>query len=235
MNAIILAAGLGSRFNNLTKENHKALLPINDIPNIERTIQYLHEFGIQEIHIVTGHMAHLFDYLVARYDCNLIYNPNYANYNSIYSFYLASDFFKNSLVIDADVVLLDNIFTSLEQSTYYVIKRPKSEDAEWIPVLSKQNLIKDIQVSNANKPSLLGISYWDEVSCEIIKKEIPKFLNKENLENSKLYWDNIPIMLLDKIKVGMHLVGKNQAAEMDTIENYHYICDTMIKACYTSS
>ncbi|MDC9620357.1 NTP transferase domain-containing protein [Xenorhabdus sp. XENO-7] len=71
MNAIILAAGLGSRFKELTINNHKALLPINGIPNIERTIQYLKEFGINEIHIVTGHMSHLFDYLKEKHQCNL--------------------------------------------------------------------------------------------------------------------------------------------------------------------
>ncbi|HHH4566492.1 TPA: NTP transferase domain-containing protein, partial [Morganella morganii] len=73
MNAVILAAGLGSRFGDITKKTHKALLPIGGIPNIERTIQYLSEFGITEIVIVTGHLAHQFEYLQEKYGCILIH------------------------------------------------------------------------------------------------------------------------------------------------------------------
>ena len=38
MNAIILAAGLGSRLKELTKNKHKALFEIEGVPNIERTL-----------------------------------------------------------------------------------------------------------------------------------------------------------------------------------------------------
>ena len=87
MNAIILAAGLGSRFQDITKNNHKALLPIGGIPNVERTIQYLHESEIKDITIVVGHMHHLFNYLIDKYQVKLIYNDHYADYNNLYSFY----------------------------------------------------------------------------------------------------------------------------------------------------
>ena len=49
MNAIILAAGLGSRLKELTKNKHKALFEIEGIPNIERTINFLNEINIKEI------------------------------------------------------------------------------------------------------------------------------------------------------------------------------------------
>lgn len=63
MNAIILAAGLGSRFREITQKKHKALLPLpNGIPNIEQTIIYLKQAGIHEIHIVTGYFAEQFDF-----------------------------------------------------------------------------------------------------------------------------------------------------------------------------
>ncbi|PHM39572.1 lic-1 operon protein [Xenorhabdus mauleonii] len=231
MNAIILAAGLGSRFNELTTNNHKALLPINGIPNIEHTIRHIKKFGINEINVVTGHMSHLFNYLKDKYQCNLIYNQHYADYNSIYSFNLASEFFNNSIVIDADVVLLKNIFVTLEKSAYYVIERPENLDKEWIPILNNYGIIESMQVSNANAPSLLGISYWNASACELIRKELPKYLNDETLKNSKLYWDNIPISLFGEIEVTTHLVDKTHAAEMDTVENYNYICNNLLKIC----
>ena len=49
MNAIILAAGLGSRFKDITKKEHKSLLKIGDKPNLERTIEYLTDAKVEKI------------------------------------------------------------------------------------------------------------------------------------------------------------------------------------------
>lgn len=110
MNAIILAAGLGSRFKELSKKTHKALLKIQGMANIERTILYLREARINEIYIVVGHLKEQFEYLKEKYDVKLIFNENYEKYNSIYSFYKINEFFNDSFVIDCDVVLNENIF-----------------------------------------------------------------------------------------------------------------------------
>ncbi|WP_342221681.1 NTP transferase domain-containing protein [Candidatus Fukatsuia endosymbiont of Tuberolachnus salignus] len=170
MNAIILAAGLGSRFGDITKKNHKALLPVGSMPNIERTINSLKEFGIIEIHIVTGHMHHLFEYLKEKHACNLIYNEKYAQYNSIYSLYCAQEFFNDTLVIDADVVLLENIFQQSLYSCYYIIQRSRSEENEWVPCLNEEGFVENIVVTNKYLPSLLGVSYWVQTDCQLIKK-----------------------------------------------------------------
>ncbi|WP_187153059.1 NTP transferase domain-containing protein [Campylobacter volucris] len=63
MNAIILVAGFSSRFQELTKTTHKAMLKVCSVPNIERTIVYLKEAGINEIYIVVGYLKEQFKYL----------------------------------------------------------------------------------------------------------------------------------------------------------------------------
>lgn len=226
MNAIILAAGLGSRFKELTKNNHKALFKINETPNIEKTIKYLQDIGINEIHIVTGHQANLFSYLSDKYNCNLIHNIYYKKYNSIYSFYLAINHFNNTFVIDADVVLLENPFCYLKNSTYYTILRDKSSNKEWIPLLDSNNrFIKTIAISDLELPSLLGISYWNKEDCNTIKNQINNYLNDEILQDKKLYWDNIPLKLINegKIKVEVNLLPINKAVEIDDISDYEKI------------
>ena len=83
MNAIILAAGLGSRFKEITQTTHKALLDIHGIPNLERTLTFLRQANIDNIVIVTGYLNEQFNYLQEKYSCTLIHNKKYREYNSI--------------------------------------------------------------------------------------------------------------------------------------------------------
>lgn len=225
MNAIILAAGLGSRLKDITQTTHKALLPINNIPNIERTILFLKQANINDIYIITGHLSHQFEYLKDKYNCNLIYNPKYKEYNSINSFHLASPFFGDSYIIDCDVVLFSNIFNQNQTkfSKYYLIKRPKSNDTEWIPIINSENLITDIEISNREDYSLLGVSYWTEKDAILIKNELKNYLTEELLSNPKLYWDNIPIKLLSQLDIKALKLKINQGFEIDKIEDYNFI------------
>ncbi|MFC0309003.1 NTP transferase domain-containing protein [Gallibacterium trehalosifermentans] len=222
MNAIILAAGLGSRFKDFINNSHKALLPISSIPNIERTIQFLQAANISNIFIVTGYNSHLFEYLIDKYKCNIIYNENYKEYNSIYSFSKIANFFADSYIIDADVVLFKNIFLEkLESSTYFLIQRAKNEK-EWIPIMNENGSIQRIDVSNDHKPSLLGVSFWNKKDSFLIKEALPNYLTPDILSNPKYYWDDIPRkLILDSIlNVRTLLLQDNDAGEMDTVEDY---------------
>ena len=49
MNAIILAAGMGTRLRPLTNDIPKCLVKVNGMPMVERQIQFLHEIGIEDI------------------------------------------------------------------------------------------------------------------------------------------------------------------------------------------
>jgi mannose-1-phosphate guanylyltransferase len=66
MKAMILAAGLGTRLKPLTDRKPKALMPIENIPIIGRTIEYLKQFGIHQIIVNTHHHSEqILDYLDA--------------------------------------------------------------------------------------------------------------------------------------------------------------------------
>ena len=224
MNALLLAAGLGSRFKEITKHNHKALLPIGGIPNIERAIGYLHEADITDITIVVGHMAELFDYLKDKYQVRLVYNEHYADYNNLYSMAKALPYFSDTVVIDADVVLLDQVLCPMSQSAYYTVQRKAGPDFDWCPKVENGRVVA-MDITDAYRPSMLGSSYWNAHDCEIIKAEIEQRLkDSANYLDPKKYWDNVPVDLLDVLNVGVHQVDESLVDEMDTVENYHDIC-----------
>lgn len=223
MNAIILAAGLGSRFKDITKTKHKSLLEIDGIPNLERTIGFLNEFGIDEIYIVVGYLKEQFEYLKDKYNVKLICNDYYDVYNNIYSFYLAKDVFGDSLIIEGDIVLLDNIFKKFEKSTYYVTTR-RQDSIEWNPVLNNKGYVQEIIVSDKKIPSLIGISYWNKSDSKLIVDYMnSKYTSKDILLESKLYWDNIIIDLFSSINIELNEVNNNHIFEMDNLEDYNYI------------
>ena len=223
MNAIILAAGLGSRFGDWTENNHKSLFPILGIPNIERTIQLLIEENISPIYILTGHMAEKFAYLEEKYpDVQLIYNPYYKIYNNIYTFSLILPRFSNTWVIDGDTVILKNIFNKEQElSTYFTILR-NNDSIEWCPLV-QDGKIKEILITNEKLPSLSGISYWCEKECVAIQNLYAKYMNESMLLNAKLYWDDIVRENLSELNIKVDEIANNVLYEMDTKEDYEKI------------
>ncbi len=57
MKAMILAAGFGTRLKPLTETTPKALMPVANIPVLERNIEYLKSFGIDDIIINTHYLS----------------------------------------------------------------------------------------------------------------------------------------------------------------------------------
>jgi N-acetyl-alpha-D-muramate 1-phosphate uridylyltransferase len=55
--AMILAAGLGTRFKPWTDEHPKALAPVNGKSLLQRNIEYLQQFGIRDVVINVHHFA----------------------------------------------------------------------------------------------------------------------------------------------------------------------------------
>ena len=73
-NAIIMAAGLSSRFAPLSYETPKGLIEVKNEVLIERQVNQLHSAGINEIYVITGYMAEKFQYLVDKLSVKLIHN-----------------------------------------------------------------------------------------------------------------------------------------------------------------
>lgn len=118
-NAIILAAGMSTRFVPLNFEKSKGLLEVNGEPLIERQINQLREKGIKEIIVVVGHMKEQFEYLVDKYNVILAPTDDYAIKNNHASVYAARKYLKNSIITSSDLYFSDNIFQTYAYDAYY--------------------------------------------------------------------------------------------------------------------
>ncbi len=106
MQAIILAAGMGKRLKDLTRDNTKCMVKVNGVPLIKRMLQQLDKLSISRIVIVVGYESQkLIDY-VATLNINstieYVNNPIYYKTNNIYSLYLARGY-----LLKEDTLLLD--------------------------------------------------------------------------------------------------------------------------------
>ena len=116
MQAIIMAAGFGSRIEKITDNMPKSFLEINDEKLIERAIRLLKERDINDITVVTGYKYKLFDVLIDK-KIKLVHNPLYFCTNVLASFACGMGNLKDDFIfIHADTIfdetILDDLITS---------------------------------------------------------------------------------------------------------------------------
>lgn len=125
MQAIILAAGMGRRLRELTKDNTKCMVKVNGEPLIDRLLRQLSKLGLSRVVIVVGHKReNLISHIGNRYDdvLNIEYveNPIYDKTNNIYSLALAKDKLveDDTLLIESDLILDDRMFSLILGDAY---------------------------------------------------------------------------------------------------------------------
>ena len=125
MQAIILAAGMGRRLGEYTKDNTKCMLPVNGVRLIDRTLDQLAELDLKRVVIVVGYQAQsLIDYIGHRYDNRLrieyVENPIYDKTNNIYSLALAKQQMQedDTLLLESDLIYEEGILWLLTGNPY---------------------------------------------------------------------------------------------------------------------
>ena len=125
MQAIILAAGMGRRLGEYTKDNTKCMLPVNGVRLIDRTLGQLSKLNLKRVVIVVGYQGqNLMDYIGNRYNERLkiefVNNPDYDKTNNIYSLALAKDKLQedDTLLIESDLIFDDGMFSLLTDNPY---------------------------------------------------------------------------------------------------------------------
>ncbi len=110
MQAIILAAGMGRRLGELTKDNTKCMLKVNGMRLIDRTLDCLAALNLNRVVIVVGYNGDkVVEYVGNNYkgtDIVYVNNPVYDKTNNIYSLFLARDFMveDDTLLLESDLI-----------------------------------------------------------------------------------------------------------------------------------
>ncbi len=114
--AVIMAAGLGSRFGRMTETMPKGFIPVGGKAMVLRSIETLLACGIKRIIIGTGYKHETYDSLVEKYpQIECVYSERYAETNSMYTLYNCREAIGDSdfLLLESDIIYGSNAITKL--------------------------------------------------------------------------------------------------------------------------
>lgn len=228
-NAIIMSAGVSSRFAPLSHEIAKPLITVKGEVLIERQIKQLREAGIKQIVVVVGYMAEKFQYLKDKYGVILLKNSEYNSRNNNGSINVARDYLKNSYLCSADNYFFQNPFTSEEDDAYYSAVYAEGHTEEWCIEEGEDGYISKVQIGGENSWYMLGHTFWNErfsqKFLEILDREydLPETVNK--------LWEAIFAEHLGELKMKIKKFPDDFIHEFDTLDELRifdpsYISDT---------
>lgn len=135
MQALILAAGTGSRLGKYTKENTKCMLEVNGETIIQQALEKLNNVGITKLILVVGYKKdNLIEHVGHKYkniDIEYVENPIYDKTNNIYSLYLAKEKLAqdDTILLESDLLFEEEILIKLlkdERKSLAVVDKYKS-------------------------------------------------------------------------------------------------------------
>lgn len=218
-NAIILAAGLGLRMIPINNSLSKGLLEVDGECLIERVIKQLREVGISKIYIVVGFMKEQYEFLIDKYQVELIVNKDYALNNSIYSLSLAAKYLSNSYIIPCDIYCKENPFRRNELYSWYMISDELTVKSH-VRLNRKNQLVFTNQNTSGNR--MVGISYLVDSDAKILRNNLDGLLKSEY--NHKLFWED-SLIKKDRFLIPARLVSHSDYFEIDTYEQLRALDD----------
>lgn len=185
MQAIILAAGKGTRLKDKTKNIPKALVPINGIPLIIRMLDILTKYNIEEIIIVVGYLKEKIKDIIGNNYKNLkityVDNNIYESSNNIYSLFITKDYIKNDcLLLECDLYfskkIIDSIIKKDADCSILVSKYNEKTMNGTVITFDKNNNVNNLIVKSKQKEDFNYDDKYKTVNIYKFSKDF--FLNK---------------------------------------------------------
>lgn len=221
-NAVILAAGRGSRLGALGKATPKGLIRIAGGTLIERSIGYLLDLGVGRITVVTGHCSDRYDKLFRHNELvELVPNPDYATTGSFASLLVGLAHTNSSvplLILDSDIIFQKiSLQAILSAEGDSILTSGKTESGDEVWVVSDAYVLKEIskypKKEGKEVSEFVGITRINPGLCRELLSFSDSFAQPNQMEYEEV---------LDYLCKTHNIMVRNKQnllwAEIDTVE-----------------
>ena len=208
--ALIPAAGTGSRLGRLTQDKPKCMIEVNGETLISRCLKQLDDLNLDRIVIVTGHeneklMQHVIG-LGINTEVVFIHNPDYRNSNNIISVYKALTDIEvcDTLLIESDLIFNKAILTDiLEENTSQVVlsKYQPHMDGTLIELNSGKMIFGSTKLGQKKNDLYKTVNIYYFTKEFIQKIFIPLLGIYINQNKTNSYYET-PLKLVSEINLG---------------------------------
>ena len=230
-NAVIMAAGMSSRFAPLSYEKPKGLLVVKGEVLIERQIEQLLAADINDITVVVGYMKEQFFYLEDKYGVSIVVNEDYYKYNNTSTVMRVLDKLGNTYICSSDNYFTENVFEQYVYQGYYSAVYSSEPTNEYCLTVDADGRITDVTVGGGPDTwYMLGHVYFSNEFCE---QFVP--LLKEQYENNlavkEMLWEDLYMRHLDELTLHIRKYDDSVIKEFDSLAELrkfddHYINNT---------
>ena len=215
-NAVILAAGLSSRFAPISYEKPKGLLKVRGEVLIERQIEQLKAAGIDDITLVVGYKKEYFFYLRNKYGVEIVNNDEYASRNNNGSLWRVRNKLGNTYVCSSDDYFTENPFEAYVWKAYYSAQYADGPTKEWCITTGANNRITKVTVGGSNSWYMLGHVYFDRA----FSQRFSQILDDEYAlpETADKLWEDLYIEHIKELDMVLRPYPAGVINEFDSLD-----------------
>lgn len=229
MNAIIMAAGMSSRFAPLSYEKPKGLLKVRGEILIERQIEQLIEAGIKDITLVVGYMKEMFFYLEDKYGVKIVVNEDYFKYNNTSTLIRVLDRLEDTFICSSDNYFTENVFIDRPEEPYYAAVYAQGPTAEYCLQTDSRDWITGVTIGGADSWFMSGHVWFTKAFSEEFKRLLKQDYEQEQTRME--LWENFYMHHLDKLHLKIRKYPDGVIQEFDSLDELRqfdnrYVCNT---------
>lgn len=226
-NAIIMAAGMSTRFAPLSYECPKGLLNVKGEILIERQIRQLQEAGISDITVVVGYMKEAFMYLKDMFGVTIVDNDDYNRYNNTSSVIRVLDKLGDTYLCSSDNYFPENVFMGEPQQSYYSALYSDGDTNEYCIYTDENDDIVKIEVGGKDSWYMVGHVYFSKDFSEKFRSILTKEYDRG--ETRLGYWEDVYLRYVDVLpKMKINRYRPHEIEEFDSLEELRMFDDRYI-------
>lgn len=215
-NAIIMAAGLSSRFAPISYEKPKGVLKVRGEVLIERQIHQLMEAGVTDITVVVGYKKEYFFYLAAKYGVKIVVNPDYATRNNNSTLWCVKDRLDNTYICSSDDYFTQNPFEHYVFGAYYSATYVAGETNEWCLKEGRGGRITGVEIGGSNSWIMLGHVFFDRKFSKKFVDILEEVYDKP--ETVDMLWEEIYVRHIKELSMSIRKYSDGVIYEFDSLD-----------------